>query len=276
MTAQDRGAVGGSSTTAGSFEPLENVGYGAERAERVPGTEDKPKCSETKGDAGATAVRRGAPERIAEARGGDGHGYRRKQGEDRERGDRSAVIPDGRNQQDPHAGRPRDPVHRPDGVCLEGRAPERGEVPVIMRGGSTPVGRRILPVRVKMPMYYVVMATGVSMEVASAPAQQEAQAERHDHHPNQYLGRLLGRFGEIALKEDDRQSHHEERRGMANPPEQAEHAPAPNGVLLLGCDKCRDSREVIGVDGVPESEQDGQRDDDDRLFAVAQGGDALV
>ena len=133
-------------------------------------------------------------------------------------------------------------------------------------------------VAVSVPAVPVIvnMHVRVPVERASPPAHEQPDREGNDHEPDRRLGPSLDGLGQVGRVEDDRQPEGEERRRMAQTPDEAEPAGRPPGVVVTGSDQRRHGREVIWVGCVAQTKQGCDGHHDQQRRAVGAPRDPFV
>ncbi|HET9581908.1 MAG TPA: hypothetical protein VFP76_03750 [Gemmatimonadota bacterium] len=99
----------------------------------------------------------------------------------------------------------------------------------------------------------------MDVEHAATPPEKESCGQPHDQDPDRRLGGQVDLIGERPLEEDQRQPEQVQRGGVAQPPREAQPA-GPAVRSPIGQDERRDGRQVIGVGGVTEPEDEGDRE----------------
>ena len=122
----------------------------------------------------------------------------------------------------------------------------------------------------------LAVAVWVRVEVAAPPAEQQAQGEHHDHHPDGGLGRALERLGQVGLEQHDRQAEEGERERVAGSPRQAEPAGAACAVLGVRRDQRGNGGEVVGVGRVPQPQEQRHQQGERHAAALGELGDPFV
>ncbi len=136
-------------------------------------------------------------------------------------------------------------------------------------------GRVPVHVHVRMGVDDTVVHVGVRVEVAAPPAVQQPHGEDDDHAADRQLGGLLHALRQRVADQHDGQAAGKERERVPAPPGEPEPARPRGPVTRVGDDQRGHRRQVIGVGGVAQAEQDGhqQRDDD---AAAAEPGQRVV
>ena len=116
----------------------------------------------------------------------------------------------------------------------------------------------------------------VEPEVAAPPAREQDEREDDDQAADRRLRRVLHRLREVRAVQHHRDAEDKERRRVPEPPGQAEARGMPGRPASTGGDHGRHRRQVIGIAGVPQAEQDRDRDDDEQRRAVRKPGDVVV
>ena len=98
-----------------------------------------------------------------------------------------------------------------------------------------------------MAVLLLGMWVRVEIEVAVAPAHEEADAEKDDEGGNGGLRSLLHPLGEVPLSEENRHAEHDERDAVADSPPCAQPRSGSRRPLAARCDERRHRGDVIGV-----------------------------
>ena len=130
-------------------------------------------------------------------------------------------------------------------------------------------------VRVQVRVRAVGMRVPMGVEGSAAPADEQPDGEAGDQEPDRGLGAALDGLREVRAVEDDRDAEREERQCVPRAPRQAEPGRVASPALRRG-EQRRDSREMVGVGGVAQTEQDGHGDHEHDCGAVRGRGEIVV
>jgi hypothetical protein len=115
----------------------------------------------------------------------------------------------------------------------------------------------------------------MNVEVAPAPADEQAHGERHDHRADGELGHAPDDRRKVPFEQDEWQPDRQQRRSVAEPPAEPQSARQPRLVRLVGEHEAGDGGQVVGVGRMAEAEQQrGQQREHDA--ALAEVGDRVV
>ena len=106
-------------------------------------------------------------------------------------------------------------------------------------------------VYVRVAVAAAVVAVEVGVDLGAPPAHDQPDGQRHDHHSDRHLRRLLYAGGQVVPEQDDRNSEGDQRRRVAEAPAEAECSGATGALITLGGDERGDRGQVIRVRRVP-------------------------
>ena len=158
-----------------------------------------------------------------------------------------------------------------DGIAASSRTPTPALPPMPWTSADPErSGRRAhrVPVAARRPSR--------AREGAVAPADDEPHGEEDDERRNGGLGPTLERVREIAVGEEDRDAEHDERQRVTGAPPRTEARRRTRRALPARRHERRDGGDVIGIRGVPQSEQHRDDDHDGDRSSVGQPCDPVV
>jgi len=126
----------------------------------------------------------------------------------------------------------------------------------------------VVGVGVEVDVLLAVVVVRVRVERPAAPAHEQADCEEDDDHADRALGGALDDLRQEHPGKDDGEAEGDQRHRMADPPARAEAACRRRPAVALPRHERRDGDEVVGVEGVPQSEQESDQQDDLDVWTI--------